>query len=258
MLLAIDVGNTNIVFGVFKNDKLVHTFRVYTNKEKTADEYGIMIKDFLALNSINFSDIDDVIMSSVVPNITDTIKETVKNYLNLKVFIVNADSKTGINILIDNKYELGADNIVNSVAGRYLSDKAMIIIDFGTANTYHYVDENNNFIGGLISTGFNIKMDALVQKTAKLPRVGFEIPKKTLGRNTVESIQSGFILSAVGEIDFIIEKILDEVKKDAEEVDIIASGGLAQEVAEHSKYINIIEKNLTLIGLREIYKMNNV
>lgn len=257
MLLAMDVGNTNIVLGLFDDNNMKESFRLSTDKDKTLDEYGIIFHDFLDFAKVDAKDINAAIISSVVPPVTGPLIDAIKKYFGVDAELVGKNLKTKINIVMDNPKEVGSDNIVNSVAVRAITDKPAIVIDLGTANTYHYLNEKGDYLGGIITPGFKISMDALSERTSKLPRVELEMPEHVLGKNTVESIKSGLMNSKIGEMDYIIKKILQEIGKTKDEVLIVATGGLAEKVAVHSEYVNLIEPNLTLLGLYEIYKMNH-
>ncbi|NLY20175.1 MAG: type III pantothenate kinase [Tissierellia bacterium] len=256
MLLAIDVGNTNIVFGLFDGDDLVGNWRVATDKNKTSDEYGIVFANILKYNNMNEKDINSIIISSVVPPLMLTLSNMVKMYFNVEPLIIGPGVKTGMNIKYDNPKEVGADRIVNAVAGYEKYGGPLIIIDMGTAITFCYISEKGDYEGGLILPGINISAEALFQRTAKLPKVEIVKPKSVVGKTTVESIQSGLYHGYVGIIDHIIEEIAKDENIDTEKLKVVSTGGLAKIFTEDSKYVNIVDELLTLEGLKRIYDKN--
>ena len=256
MLLAIDVGNTNIVFGLFDGDDLVGNWRVATDKNKTSDEYGIVFANILKYNNMNEKDINSIIISSVVPPLMLTLSNMVKMYFNVEPLIIGPGVKTGMNIKYDNPKEVGADRIVNAVAGYEKYGGPLIIIDMGTAITFCYISEKGDYEGGLILPGINISAEALFQRTAKLPKVEIVKPTSVVRKTTVESIQSGLYHGYVGIIDHIIEEIAKDENIDTEKLKVVSTGGLAKIFTEDSKYVNIVDELLTLEGLKRIYDKN--
>lgn len=256
VLLAIDVGNTNIVFGVYEGNKLINDWRISTDRNKTSDEYGILFEQILKYHGLYPKDVDDVIISSVVPPIMHTLITMSIKYFGKKPMLIEPGIKTGINIKYDDPRELGADRIVNAVAAYNKYGGPLIIVDFGTAITFCVISKNGDYLGGAIAPGIKISSEALFSRTSKLPKVELVKPKNVIGKNTVNSIQSGLIYGYVGLVDYIIERIIDELKEEGEVKNIIATGGFASLIGTESKYINRIDKLLTLEGLRIIYEKN--
>ncbi len=256
MLLVIDVGNTNIVFGVYKNKQLIHDWRISSDKTKSSDEYGLLFQQILSYSEITPEMIDDVIISSVVPNLMHTLPNTVVKYFHKKPIVVEAGIKTGLNILYDNPKEVGADRIVNAVGALEKYGGPLIIIDVGTAITFCVVNDKRQYLGGLILPGIGISADALFMRTSKLPKIEIVEPEKVVAKTTVTSMQSGLYFGFSTMIDGIIEKILEERHKSREEVKVVATGGFAPMLLSRSKYDIIIDRFLTLDGLRIIYEMN--
>lgn len=253
MILAIDVGNTNIVLGVYKEDKLIVNWRIATDKNKTEDEYGMLLKQLFEANGLSFSSIDGVIISSVVPPLIIALENMVKKYVKKIPLIVEPGIKTGIKLGTENPKEVGADRIVNAVSAIEMYGAPLIIIDFGTATTFDYIDENGTYIGGAIAPGIGISTEALYSRAAKLPRIELVKPDKVIGRNTVTAMQSGIIYGFVGQVDGIVERMLKQNKTKPR---VIATGGLAGLIASESKTIEEVNPFLTLEGLRLIYYRN--
>jgi type III pantothenate kinase len=253
MLLVIDVGNTNIVLGIFEGDKLIQHWRLSTKKGQTVDECGIMVRNLFSLNGLNHSDVKDIVISSVVPPIMPTLEEMTRQYFNLQPLIVGPGVKTGMPILYENPREIGADRIVNGVAGFHRYGGPLIIVDLGTAITFCVISAKGEYLGGAITNGIVIGMDALFQRTAKLPRIDLVKPKKVIGRNTVDSMRSGLFYGYVGQIDGIVRRIKAELGTDAI---VVATGGKAELFAAESETINKVDAMLTLEGLKIIYEMN--
>lgn len=256
MLLVIDVGNTNIVFGVYKGDVLIHDWRISSNKERSSDEYGLLFYQILAHRNIRPFDIDAVIISSVVPNLMHTLPNMVYKYFNKEPIVVEAGIKTGLNIRYDNPKEVGADRIVNAVAALKNYGGPCIIIDIGTAITFCVVTKQKDYLGGLIIPGIGISAEALFTRTSKLPKIEIIEPDEIIGKTTVSSMQAGLYYGFSTMIDGIIAKILHELECDRKEVNIIATGGFSGLLLGESKYDIIVDRYLTLDGLRIIYEMN--
>jgi len=256
MLLAIDVGNTNIVFGVYKGEELVYDWRIATDKNKTSDEYGLLFENIFRYHGLSTKDVEDVIISSVVPTLMYTLSAMSKKYFNREPLVIGPGIKTGMNIKYDNPKELGADRIVNAVAAYNKYGGPLIIVDFGTAITFCAISKNGDYLGGAIAPGIKISGEALFSKTAKLPKVELVKPKTVIGKNTVNSIQSGLIYGCIGLVDYIIERMIEELKDEGEVKNIIATGGFATLIGSESRYINRIDKMITLEGLRIIYEKN--
>jgi type III pantothenate kinase len=254
MILVFDVGNTNIVLGAYKEDKLMDFWRVSTDTQKTADEYGIIIKHMFVHQGYNIDDVEAVIISSVVPPIMYTLEHMARKYFKREPLVIGPGIKTGMNIKYDNPKEVGADRIVNAVAGYELYGGPLIIVDFGTATTYCAISKSGEYLGGAISPGIRISMDALYQRTAKLPRVELVKPDSVICKNTISSIQSGVIYGYVGQVDYIVRRMKKELG--AENAKVIATGGLSKLIATESETIDVVNGLLTLEGLRIIYERN--
>ncbi|SDY58293.1 pantothenate kinase [Proteiniborus ethanoligenes] len=254
MILVCDVGNTNTVLGVFQGKTLLKDWRISTDKNKTSDEYGIILDQLFKYNGINIDDIEGVIISSVVPNLMHSLHAMSIKYLNKEALIVGPGIKTGINIKYDNPKEVGADRIVNAVAAYEKYGGPIIIVDFGTATTFCAISKAGEYEGGIISPGIIISSDALFQRTAKLPKVELIKPEKVINKNTVNSLQSGIIYGYVGLVDYIVKRMKLEIEGEVKEV--IATGGLSTLIASESETITKIDKLLTLDGLRIIYERN--
>jgi type III pantothenate kinase len=257
MIFVIDVGNTNVVLGVIDGKKLVADWRLSTGTFRTADEYGMIVKNLFDSKGLDFKTIDGIIISSVVPNVMNSLEYMIKKYFGIQPLIVGPGIKTGINIKYDNPKEVGADRIVNAVAAHELYGGPLIIIDFGTATTFCAVAANGDYMGGAIVPGINISSEALFSRTAKLPRVELVKPQTVICKNTVQSMQAGIIYGYIGLVDYITAKMKDEMQKGgSSEPFVVATGGLANLISSESKAINKVNEYLTIEGLRIIYEMN--
>ncbi len=254
MLLVIDVGNTNVVLGVYKKDTLLTSWRATTALNQTSDEIGLFLYQLLERNQMSIDCLEHVIISSVVPDFMNALKGAIKKYLHIDPMIVGPGMKTGINILMENPKEVGADRLVNAVATVELYGAPAINIDFGTATTYDVLSKEGAYIGGIISPGLRICADALYQRAAQLPRVGIKKPQSLIGKNTVSSIQSGLLYGAMGEVNYIIEAIRKEM--DDPNMKVIATGGLATLLNEDTNLFTEVNQDLTLEGLRILYERN--
>ena len=254
MLLVIDVGNTNIVLGIFKDQELVDHWRVSTDRLRTTDEYGVLIRHLFYLNGVNSEEIDAIIISSVVPPVMPTLERMCQRYFGLTPLVIGPGVKTGMDIKYDNPREVGADRIVNAVAAYEKFGGPVIIIDFGTATTFCAVDKKGTYLGGAICPGIGISTDALVQRTAKRPRIEVVQAEKVICRNTVESMQAGVFYGFVGQVDGIVTRMRRELGCKAK---VVATGGLAVIVAPATDAIDVVEPMLTLEGLKIIYDRNN-
>ena len=253
MLFVIDAGNTNIVLGVYRGDDLVENWRIGTKKGRTADEYGILIRELLKVSGLDYKEISDIILSSVVPPLDSVIIEMSEKYFNVKPQIVGPGLKCGIPILYDNPKEVGADRIVNAVAAIKRYRGPVIVVDFGTATTFDFITAKAEYSGGVIAPGIGISIEALFEKASKLPKVELVKPKKIIGKNTAASIQSGIIYGYVGLVDGIVTKMKEETGVDAK---VVATGGLAPLIAAESSCIDEVIEKLTLEGLKEIFELN--
>ena len=254
MLLVFDVGNTNMVIGVYEAKKLIKDWRICTDIHKTSDEYGMLINNLLAYDKIDIKSIDDVIISSVVPNVMHALENFCIKYCEKKPMIVGPGIKTGLNIKYDNPKQVGADRIVNAVAAIEKYGSPLIIVDFGTATTFCAISEKAEYLGGTICPGLIISSEALFNGAAKLPRVELTKPGKTICKTTVEAMQSGIIYGYVGQV----EKIISIMKKElgSEDVKVIATGGLSSLIHSETDSIDYIDRFLTLEGLRLIHAKN--
>lgn len=259
MLLAFDVGNSNIVLGVFDDGKLLNNWRLETDSRKSADEYGMTIHNFFEYEGLKFEDIDDVIISTVVPSMIFTLQHLSTKYFNTRAIIIEPGVKTGLIIKYDNPKQVGADRIVNAVAAYHKYGGPLIIIDFGTATTFCAISSKAEYLGGTIAPGLKISSEALVEKTAKLPKVDLEEPGHVICRNTIQSMQSGLVYGHVGLVEFVVNKMKEELRAydpEAGEPKVIATGGFATLMDSESNAIDEIDKMLTLEGLELIYKKN--
>lgn len=266
MLLGIDIGNTNICLGIFKGKKLLYSWRLATNKESTADEYGLEILSLLHTVNLQESKIKGVIISNVVPPLTGAFTEISEKYFRQQPLMVNVKMKTGLRINYLYPEEIGADRIVNAVAGYHLFGAPLIIIDFGTATTFDCIVKRGNhlngeYIGGIIAPGIGISAEALYTHTAKLPRIEIVKPDKIIGNNTVESMQIGIFYGYIGLVEYIIQRTKDELmhlqfaqRKD--KIKVIATGGLAELIVQGTKTIAQVVPELTLKGLQIIWEKN--
>jgi len=253
VILVIDVGNTNIVLGLYQDRELLHHWRLSTNRSATVDEYGIQIHNLFRMGRVETSAIDGVIISCVVPPIMGTLEHLCETYLGKTPLVVGPGLKTGLNIRYENPREVGADRIVNSVSAIEQYGGPLIVVDFGTATTFDYIDQKGNYLGGAIVPGLGISTEALYQRAAKLPRIDLSKPKSVIGRNTVHSMQAGIIYGYAGQVDGIVERMKAET---GENPKVIATGGLAALIAKESRSIDEINSMLTLEGLRLIYQRN--
>jgi type III pantothenate kinase len=257
MILVLDAGNTNIVLGVYKDKELIADWRLSTDSKRTADEYGIQVIQLFMERKLDPSEVEGVIVSSVVPNIMYSIEHMIRKYFDIDPIVVGPGVKTGINIKYDNPKEVGADRIVNAVAAHELYKCPLIIIDFGTATTFCAVTQNGDYLGGAICPGIKISSDALFEKAAKLPRIELIKTERVICRNTVTSMQAGIIYGYIGQVDYIVSMMKKEMLELGEKKPLVlATGGLANLISKETKSIDKVESFLTLEGLKIIYEKN--
>lgn len=255
MLLAADVGNTEIVLGVFRGPELVHTWRVSTQAERTADELALLLSGFLSQEGMSFvSQITGLVVASVVPDVTAAMREMASRYFPAQPVIVGPGTKTGVPVLTDNPREVGADRVVNALAAFSRFGGPAIVVDFGTATNFDVISERGEFVGGVIAPGIQASAASLFSRTARLTRVELIAPSSVIGKSTVECLQSGLIYGTAGEVDAIVERIKGEIGR----ATVVSTGGLAPVVIPHCRNIDHHEPWLTLEGLRLVFERNVV
>lgn len=252
MLLTIDVGNTNITIGVFDKEELLTTFRMTTKLQRTSDEYGIVIMDLLEHNKVKVSNIRDVIVSSVVPNVMHSLCSALIKYFDIQPLVVESGIKTGIRITSENPKQIGADRIVDAVGAFELYGGPVIVIDYGTATTYDFIDGNGNFFAGVTSPGIRISAKALWEDAAKLPEIEIKKPESILARETISSMQAGLVFGQIGQTEYIVKHMIEEAG--FTNVKVVATGGLGKIIASETDCIDVYDQTLTLQGMRLIYK----
>lgn len=251
MLLVVDIGNTNITLGVFNDETLLGTFRLTTKTPRTSDEYGIAICGILKMREINPAAIEYVIIASVVPNIMYSFNSGIIKYLGITPMVVGAGTKTGLKIATANPKEIGADRIVDAVAGYVLYGGPLIVVDFGTATTYDLITEDGAFIAGITSPGLRISANALWNDTARLPEVEIRKPDSILAKDTITSMQAGLVYGYIGQTEYIIRKVKEE--SGIPNIKVVATGGMGKIISDETREIEIYDPDLTLQGLRIIF-----
>lgn len=252
MILTLDVGNTNMTGGIFKDDEIIATFRITTKMPRTSDEYGMLLCNIIQQNQINPKEIKDAIICSVVPNVMHSLTSAMIKYLNIKPIIVGAGIKTGLRIAVPNPQQVGADRIVDAVAAYELYGGPVLVMDFGTATTYDLVDESGAFVGGITAPGIRTSANALWKEAAKLPEIEIKKPEWIVGRDTITSMQSGLVYGQIGQTEYIIKKVREETG--LEDMKVVATGGLGRIIAESTNMIDVYDPNLTLKGIYSVYK----
>jgi len=253
MLLALDAGNTNITIGVFRDGELAHRWRLRTVHEQTEDEWGVLLRNLFSLAGLDFSLIDGVIVSSVVPPLEPTLRETARDYFHSEAMFVTPETDTGLRIAYDNPAEVGADRIVNGIAAYSKYGGPCVVVDLGTAITFDAVGDDATYLGGVICPGIGIAISGLFAKAARLPMVDFREPAKLIGGTTVGSMQSGLYYGVLGMIDGILERLIAELGPSTKTV---ATGGQARMIARGSRYLGEVNDDLTLEGLQMIWQRN--
>lgn len=254
MILVVDVGNTNITYGVYKKNKLTKTFRMMSKMLRTSDEYGISICELLRMNEIDYKAIDGCIIASVVPNVMHSLIGGITRYLNVTPLIVGAGIKTGIKIVTENPKEIGPDRIVDAVSAYEKYGGPVLVLDFGTATTYDLIREDGGFCAGITAPGIRISAKALWEDTAKLPEVEIRKPASILAQETISSMQAGLVYGQIGQTEYIVNQVRKESGFD--NMKVVATGGLGRIIADETDVIDIYDASLTLDGLLFIYEKN--
>lgn len=251
MLLALDVGNTNTSIGVYDQDRLLYSWRIQTDREKTADEYGILLTQFLSSKNLAPDSIDAVAMACVMPPVLSAFEQMCHTYLQRTPLIINATTDTGIVIRYEPPHNVGADRVVNAVATIAKYPLPAIVVDFGTATTFDCISKDGEYLGGAITPGIGISLEALFERASMLPRVSLETPASPIGTNTTMSIQAGIIFGTAGKVDTMVEAIAREM---GEKPTVIVTGGLSRAIAQQCRTVDFVDDLLTLDGIRLVYE----
>ena len=255
MLLAVDIGNTNITFGVFEDEQLRATWRMATNVNQMSDEYAALLLNLLHHQGLDTSDIKEIAFCGVVPPLQSTFEELFQRYFHISPLVIGPGIKTGVRIRMDNPREVGTDRIVNAAAAHYLYSGSVIVADIGTATTFDTISKEGDYLGGAIATGIGTAAEALFARAAALPRVELVRPQHAIGTSTITAMQSGIIFGYVGLVEGIVTRIQQEL---GEKAMVVATGGYAELIAKETAVIDTVNLDLTLVGLRLIYQMNKV
>jgi type III pantothenate kinase len=253
MLLVVDVGNSNIVIGVYSGDSLIADWRIRTVRDRTADEHGLLILQMLSHRDITADHITGVAISSVVPTMNEALCQVSRRYFDVEPFLVGSDTDFGIYIDYHPPSDVGADRLVNAVAAKAFYGAPAIVVDLGTATTFDVIAANGDYLGGAIAPGIGISTDALFRAASRLYRVELVAPTACIGKNTIQAMQSGIVFGFTGQVDLLVKKIQQEI---GEQARVIATGGLAELIAEQSETIEVVDQMLTLEGLRLLWKRN--
>lgn len=253
MILAVDIGNSNIVLGCFENEEILFIERLSTNQNSTSLEYTILIKNILELNKLSHHSFEGGIISSVVPSVTHTVQDAMVRLTGKHVMVVGPGIKTGLKILLDNPAQLGSDRVADAVAAVHDYPCPLIIVDMGTATTISVIDREKNFLGGMIMPGLRVSLDSLTMRTSQLPKISLDPPKKVIGTNTVDCMRSGIIYSTASSIDGAVQRIEEEL---GETCTVVSTGGLAKAIIPYCRRDIIIDDRLLLKGLMYIYNKN--
>jgi type III pantothenate kinase len=253
MIMVIDVGNTHIVLGVFAGDELVTSWRIGTDRRRTSDDLGMLVKNLFSFRGLDAQDIEAIMMSSVVPPLIHTVNKMCRDYFGKEPLVVGPGVKTGMPIRYENPREVGADRIVNAVSVVKRYGVPTVIIDFGTAATFCAISRSGEYLGGAIAPGIGISIEALFKEAAQLPRIELTRPQQVIGKNTVASMQSGIYYGFAGQLEGIVKKMKEEIGNDAV---VVATGGLAELICSGSDCVDHIDPDITLWGLKIIYEKN--
>lgn len=257
MLLAFDIGNTNVVMGIFEGERLFASWRFATDARRTSDEYAVLCRNFFATKGLGFEAVDQIVLSSVVPDLTRALVRMCEGYFQISPLLVAAGVKTGLKIRYENPKELGADRIVNAVSGIERYGAPLIIVDFGTASTFCAINADKEYLGGAITAGIGISMEALFNHAAKLPKVELEAPGQVIGRTTTDAMRAGLVFGYADLVDGMIARIAREMGSTPEDIFVVATGGNSETICKNCRYVNVVDPMLTLEGLRLIAQKNN-